>query len=118
MTQIHASRRVAALRAAIDDLEAHRFDRTIGRCERLLVRDADDIEALLVLGLALGGRGDADFAAALLDRVARARPNAAHPCHDLAVLLRKAARPALIEPQFRSSLCLAPADAALRYAFA
>lgn len=110
--------RLAALKAAIDDLEAHRFDRAAARCEHLLARDADDTDAMLVCGLATGASGDAVRAAPLLDRVARARPDAAHPCRDLAGLLAQSARPERIARQFRASLDLAPEDASLRYAFA
>ena len=55
-------------------------------------RDRGDIEALLFLGLAVGARGEADAAAPLLNRVARARSLNAHPCSDLARMLSARAR--------------------------
>jgi uncharacterized protein (TIGR02996 family) len=113
-----AARRIAVLADAIDDLEANRFARVAAHCAPVLARNPDDIEALLLCGLAAGASGHADHAARLLQRVAGARRDAAHPCRDLIAILRRTGQSARIEPQFRAALRLAPDDGALRYAFA
>ncbi|HEY1932571.1 MAG TPA: tetratricopeptide repeat protein [Acetobacteraceae bacterium] len=104
--------------AAYADLQANRFRRAVERCAALLEHDPDDADALLLAGLASGALGEAEHAAAQLQRVAAARPDAAHPVCDLAALLRRIGQPALIEPQFRAALLLAPQDARLSAAFA
>ncbi len=61
-----------------------------------------------------GRRARRAEAARLLDQVARARPGHAHPCHDLAALLRRLGRPDLAAAQYHAALHLAPGDTALR----
>ena len=89
-----------------------------------------DLEALLLCGLALGGRSAcraaggepasgmagaalADLSAALLVRVAGLRPGHAHPCLDLLGLLRRERLQDGYEPVLRACLDLAPDDARL-----
>ncbi|MCQ8239781.1 tetratricopeptide repeat protein [Rhizosaccharibacter radicis] len=78
-----------------------------------LAADENDLEARLVLGLGLGGSGRADAAAPLLCDIAGRRPDAMHPCVDLAGLLRKQGRLAAAEPCFRDCLALTPDQAGL-----
>jgi len=56
-------------------------------------------------------------AARLLHRAARGRGNAAHPFHDLAIILQRTGRSTQIEPQFHALRRLAPDDASLCHAF-
>lgn len=86
-------------------------------CRRLVHSDHGDIEALLLLGLAVGLRGDM-AAAVLLNQVAQARPGHAHPCRDLARLLLEQGKASLIAPQYRACLALTPDDRRLSDAFA
>jgi tetratricopeptide (TPR) repeat protein len=118
MTAADPPQRMAILAAAIADLESGRFATAAAACAALLARDPDDLDALLVCGLAAGAGGDTEHAARLLRHVAAARPTAPHPCCDLTALLRRTGQSARIEPQYRAALRLAPDDAALRYAFA
>ena len=84
---------------------------------RPLSTGALDIEALLMLGLTLAGRGQTARAAAILDRVARECPDEAHPCRDLTGLLPRLSR-AQVAEQYRACIRLAPEDVRLRHAFA
>jgi Flp pilus assembly protein TadD len=118
VTRDSASQRIAILAKAIGDLEANRFARVATHCAALLGRDSDDREALLLCGLAAGARGHTQHAARLLHRVARGRGEAAHPFHDLAIILRRIGQPEAVEPQFHALHRLEPADASLHYAFA
>jgi Flp pilus assembly protein TadD len=102
---------------ALGRLEAGQWQQTEETCGRLLARDAVDVEALLLLGLSVAARGQTQRAAAILDRVARERPNDAHPCGDLTALLPRFSRPQ-IAAQYRACLRLAPEDLRLRQAFA
>jgi Flp pilus assembly protein TadD len=117
-TRDTSSRRIAVLAKAIGDLQANRFAHVATGCASLLARDPDDREALLLGGLAAGARGHAQHAARLLHRVALDRGNAAHPFHDLAIILRRIGKPEAAEPQFHALLRLAPDDASLHYAYA
>ncbi|MBW4093279.1 MAG: tetratricopeptide repeat protein, partial [Proteobacteria bacterium] len=80
----------------------------------LLAADPADAEARLLLGLARGALGETATAADLLHAVARARPDCAHPCHDLAGLLDRLGLPAQATAQYRAALALAPEDGGLR----
>jgi Flp pilus assembly protein TadD len=110
--------RLKILAKAIADLECDRFAQVASRCGVLLARDPDDVEALLLCGLAAGARGHASHAAGLLHRAARARGDAEHPCRDLAAILHRIGKPDWAEKQFRASLALAPGDTGLLRAFA
>ena len=110
--------RVPRLAGALRTLETGRFAEAAAAAAALLAEDAADTEARLLLGLARGAAGAAEAAAALLDQVARARPDCAHPCHDLAALLRRLGRADQASAQYRAALAHAPADAALRRGFA
>jgi Flp pilus assembly protein TadD len=113
-----AQDRIPILAAAIADLEANRFARVTARCAPLLAREPDDLEAQLLCGLATGARGHHDHAARLLHGAARHRGQQEHPCRDLAMILTRIGKPEWIEPQYRASLRLAPADPGLLHAFA
>ena len=106
------------LTKAIDNLAANRFLSVTTQCAPLLARDPSDTQALLLCGLAAGARGHKDHAARLLHRAAQDRDNAAHPFHDLAIILQRIGHTARIEPQFQASLRFAPDDVALFHAFA
>jgi Flp pilus assembly protein TadD len=112
-----AANRIAVLAKAIDDLAASRFGLVTMHCGALLARDADDPEASLLSGLAAGASGHMQRAARLLHRAARGRGNAAHPFHDLAIILQRTGRSTQIEPQFHALRRLAPDDASLCHAF-
>ena len=77
----------------------------------------DDVTAALLLGLAIAAMGQADRAAPVLEDVSRRRPDAPHPCQDLADL-RPALPRALVRRQYQACLRLSPADQRLRLAFA
>src|SRR5205823_3273377 len=81
-----------------------------------LAAEPDDSEAALLTGLAVAAMGEADRAAPMLVRAA-ARPDAAHPCLDLAALAPPVPQ-ALVMRQFRACLALSPADNRLRRIFA
>lgn len=125
------------MRAAYQALHEGRFEAALAATSAWADRDAADLEASLLSGLALGGRsarlaadaagaaaaastaaGLADRSAALLVRVAALRPGHAHPCLDLLGLLRRARLQDGYEPVLRACLGLAPADARLLRAWA
>nr|WP_294547148.1 tetratricopeptide repeat-containing glycosyltransferase family protein [uncultured Rhodopila sp.] len=83
------------------------------------VREAEpgDAQGDLLAGLAIAAMGEAERAAPLLAAAAAARPEAEHPCRELARLRLPLPR-ALVARQFRACLDLAPADSRLRRAFA
>lgn len=109
-----ASWREPLLRTALRQLEAGDYraaERTAS-----VAGGPDDIEALLLRGLAIAARGDAASAAPLLQRVALARPSFAHPCRELERL--RADAPALVAAQFRACRSLTPTDCSLGYGYA
>ncbi len=101
----------------LDRLGAAQWQQTEAACTRILAKDSIDVEALFLLGLSVAARGQTQRAAAILDRVARERPNEAHPCGDLPALLPRFSRDQ-IAAQYRACLKLAPEDLRLRHAFA
>jgi Flp pilus assembly protein TadD len=100
--------RLARLRSAFADLRAGRFAATRAIVSPLAQADPSDIEALLLLGLAQAGLGQAERAATCLLRVAAARPGHAHPLRDLAGLLTGLGRAEDAEPCFRAALAQSP----------
>lgn len=108
--------RPALMRAALEHLHAGRFAQSAGFAQQLIAAQPRDIEALLLLGLALGAQGEIERAVLLLTKVARERPNHAHPCYDLADLLRRRERVPEAIAQFRAARDLEPRDARLAYA--
>src|SRR5580700_2760656 len=104
------STRRALLAEAVAALEARNFAGTDAACDRLLTADSADVEALLLRGLALAGSGEVAPAAGLLNCVAAARPNHAHPCQDLDGILDGAD----FARQVRTCLDLTPGDLRLR----
>jgi len=104
--------RAAALGGALAALEAGRLDAAEALAAPWSARDPADIEAALILGLAIAARGEATRAAPLLQRAAR--PGFAHPCRDLAQL--RPNDPAVVAAQFRANRALDPADPGLAYA--
>jgi Flp pilus assembly protein TadD len=115
---VAAVQRLSELRAALELLEAGNPDRAWRLCLGLVARDPDDIEARLLLGLAIGARGDAAGAAPILNRVAQVRAGYAHPCADLAQMLAAQGKTELVEAQYRACLSLKPDDLGLRYGLA
>jgi Flp pilus assembly protein TadD len=109
--------RVRQLKAAIEHLEARSWRLAEVQCRILLAVDTNDIEALLILGLAVAASGEAARAAPILERVRRARPNHADPCHDLETMEPRVPR-SVVARQYRACLKLSPADARLRRDFA
>lgn len=107
--------RIQLLRGAVANLRQGRFA-AAEQTSRLLLAIGPDAQAELVLGLALGAQGDMALAMKLLDRVAEARPDCAHPCRDLAELLAALGRPADAIPHYQAWLARAPGDAAAHHA--
>ncbi len=109
--------RIRHLQVAIDHLEARRWRLAEVRGRVLLAVDPGDVEAMLILGLAIAASGEAARAAPILERVRRARPDHAGPCHDLATMRPRIPR-SVVARQYRACLRLAPADVRLRHDFA
>ncbi|MBN8904033.1 MAG: hypothetical protein BGO51_01805 [Rhodospirillales bacterium 69-11] len=107
-------RRLGAARYCLD---MERWRSAEAECRALLTQESDDPDALLVLGLTIAAMGQPERAAPVLDRVARARPDAAHPCRDLAAM-RPAVPRRMVAEQYRACLALAPNNHALRRDFA
>ncbi len=107
--------RAALLAASLAALEGGRFGEAESQAGAWAAFDADDVEAMLLRGLALAARGEAARAAPILQRVAALRPGFAHPCRDLAQLLPDA--PVLVAAQFRACRRLAPQDRGLTLAY-
>ena len=96
--------RLDGLRVALTLLEDGQHAQAEDVCRQLVAHGRDDIEAQLLLGLAIGMRGDAVAAAPLLNRVARERRTHAHPCSDLARMLASQGNASLIAPQYLACL--------------
>ncbi len=105
------------LHAAYTAIDTGRFADALPPCHALRAADAADMQAALLLGLARGALGDTDQATALLHQVATARPDHAHPAHDLAALLCRLDRAAEATTQYEAALRLAPDHAPLRRGF-
>jgi len=101
----------------LDRLGSAQWQQTEEACTRILAKDSVDVEALFLLGLSVAARGQTQRAAAIFDRVARERPNDAHPCGDIPALLPRFSRPQ-VTAQFQACLKLSPEDFRLRLAFA
>lgn len=110
------SDRVGLLVRALDDLESSRFTGAAATCRQLLTFASGDVEAKLLLGLALGAQGRINEAMPLMNAVARARPGHAHPRRDLAELLVRLGRTTEAVAQFRAWLAQAPTDAGAHHA--
>jgi tetratricopeptide (TPR) repeat protein len=106
--------RRALLAEAVAALEARDFSGADAVCDRLLAADSADVEALLLRGLALAGSGEVVPAASVLNCVAAARPNYAHPCQDLDGILDGAD----FTRQVRTCLGLTPGDPRLQLLWA
>jgi Flp pilus assembly protein TadD len=113
----NAPLRVRQLKAAIEHLQARRWRLAEVQCKMLLAVDTGDLDALLILALAIAASGEAARAAPLLERVRRARPDNADPCRDLETMEPRVPR-SVVARQYRACLRLAPADARLRSDFA
>jgi Flp pilus assembly protein TadD len=115
---VGVAERLDGLRGALTLLEAGQHSQAEIVCRQLVAHGHDDIEAQLLLGLAIGMRGDADAAALVLNRVAHERRTHAHPCSDLARMLASQGNASLIAPQYLACLRATPDDLRLRYAYA
>lgn len=106
------------LRVALARLEAGAFAEAARAVEPVYLENQNDPEAVLLLGLAVGGCGHPDLAADLLDEASRRSPAAAHPATDLVRLLSAANDFGAIEQYFGAALVLVPDDARLLVALA
>jgi len=109
--------RVRQLKAAIEHLEARRWRLAEVQCKILLAANTSDMEALLIMALAIAASGEAARAAPLLERVRRARPEHDDPCRDLERMQPRVPR-SIVARQYRACLRLAPKDPRLRRDFA
>ena len=109
--------RVTHMQKAIDHLEAGQWRLAEVQCRLILAVEPNDVDAMLVLGLAIAATGEAGRAAPILGRVRRARPDHADPCRDL-VALRPRVKRAVVVRQYRACLRLTPTDTRLRQDFA
>ncbi|MGA3000407.1 MAG: glycosyltransferase family 9 protein [Acetobacteraceae bacterium] len=109
--------RAQQLQTAIERLGERSWRMAEVQCRILLAVDPTDIEAMLILGLAIAASGEASRAAPILDRVRRARPDHADPCRDFAMMEPRVPR-ALVTRQYRACLRLASKDTRLRHDFA
>ena len=108
---------IERLASAMRLLESGCWQQAEAAAQAALSADRGDPHAALLMGLAIAAMGEADRAAPVLAAVAAARPDADHPCLDLAAL--KPALPrALVARQFRACRVLSPSDNRLRRAFA
>ncbi|HET6306294.1 MAG TPA: tetratricopeptide repeat protein [Rhodopila sp.] len=105
------------LEAAIRHLAAAAWLEAETEARAALVDDPANPEATLVLGLAVAAMGEEARAAPILTRAASGRPEAEHPCRELARLQPPLPRP-LVARQFRACLRAAPRDERLRLGFA
>ena len=103
------------LRAALGALHAGQHEEAAA-LSRPFVSD-DDIEARLVHGLALGGMGASEESARMLCQISREKPQALHPCQDLASLLARQQRPGDAEATYQAALRLTPNDPRLLLAW-
>ncbi len=101
--------RAQQLQTAIEHLGERSWRMAEVQCRILLAVDPTDIEAMLILGLAIAASGEASRAAPILDRVRRARPDHADPCRDFAMMEPRIPR-ALVTRQYRACLRLASKD--------
>jgi tetratricopeptide (TPR) repeat protein len=112
-----ATQRQQRLGAALRCLGAGHWRRAETECQAVLAVHPNEVEARLLLGLAVAAMGEPDRAAPALDQVMRERPDYAHPCDDLAAF-RPALPRSLVAAQYRACLRLAPDNVALRRTFA
>ncbi|WP_158258315.1 tetratricopeptide repeat protein [Rhodopila globiformis] len=104
------------LASALRLLESGCWQQAAAAAQAVLAADPDDVPAARLSGLAIAAMGEADRAAPLLARAA-ARPDARHPCLDLAALTPPLPH-TLVVRQFRACLALSPSDHRLRRIFA
>src|ERR1700722_19646664 len=103
-----AQKRTRQLRAGMEYLESRRWRLAEMQSRTLIAADPHDIEALLILGLAIAGSGEATRAAPILARVRHARPEHGDPCRDLDAMRPRVSR-ALVAGQYRGGGGRAPA---------
>ncbi len=104
------------LAEALRLLRANAWQEAETAARAALADDPDDLNAALLQGLSVAAMGEAFRAAPILARAAQARPDAQHPCADLAALQPALPR-ALIDRQFQACLRLSHADGRLRLAY-
>jgi len=110
-----AGARVTRLRAAMEALHAGRHAEA--RDLAAPYNAPDDLEARLLHGLALGGSGEPRRAAEILCAIAREKPQALHPCQDLANLLVRQQRLDEVDAVYEAALGLTPNDPRLLLAY-
>lgn len=102
--------------AALRLLEAGSWMEAEAQAREALALDPNNLHASLLVGLSIAAMGEAARAAPVLDHVARHRPDAPHPCRELAGF-NPPLPYALIARQFRACLRLSPSNSRLRSAF-
>ena len=112
------SLRRSSLQAALAGLEDGHAEAAERICRDLVTQDPDDVQPLLLLGLALGISGKPQKAAPILNQVGALRREFAHPCTDLARLMATQAKTRLVVPQYQACLALTPDDRRLRFGLA
>jgi Flp pilus assembly protein TadD/ADP-heptose:LPS heptosyltransferase len=110
--------RRSCLQAALAGVQDGQGEAAERICRDLVEQDPNDVEAMLLLGLALGISGKPQLAAPILNRVAALRSEFAHPCADLAQLMAAQAKTYLVVPQYQHCLALTPCDRRLCFSFA
>lgn len=103
--------RAGELSAAHADVEAGRFAEAVAVYERVLREDMHNVEALIHLGMALGGVGEADRGLGYVDRALAMDPDNLHALWIKAVTLFEAkAQYAESIPVWERFLALVPAS--------
>ena len=105
--------RAELLHTALDRLHAGAFAEVIALVAPLHRDNDEDVEAALLYGLSCAGCGNPTEAARALGQVARLRPMAPHPAHDVIALLSKSTGDAAIVDYLNEALALAPQDTRL-----
>jgi hypothetical protein len=115
---VDVSLRRSSLQAALAGLENGHAEVAERICRDLVTQDPDDVQPLLLFGLALGISGKPQKAAPILNRVGALRREFAHPCTHLARLMATQAKTRLVVPQYQACLVLTPDDRRLRFGLA
>lgn len=90
-------------------------DEACALCRELLAADAENADALQILGVAAGRRGDSAGAIRMLERALAAQPGNADLLANLGAVLRAAGRADDAEARYREALAVAPGAAHARF---
>jgi protein O-GlcNAc transferase len=91
------------------------IDEACALCRELLTIDAENAEALQILGVAAGRSGDTAGAIGLLERALASQPGNADLLANLGAVLRAAGRQDDAEARYREALAIAPEQAHARF---